>query len=123
MSIWPFFSRGRRDRELDEEIRAHLAMAARDRIERGEDPRAAEAAARREFGNRTLVEETTREMWGWSSFENLLRDICYAVRGLRHRPGSSARQCWSPLLLSRSFSVGCFGEAKRRVVNKGAPHS
>jgi len=90
MSKWLWFRRGYRDRELDEEIRAHLAMATRDRIERGEDPRAAEAAARREFGNRTLVAETTREMWGWSSLERLWRDVCYALRGLRRSPGFTA---------------------------------
>ncbi len=40
-----------RERELDEEIRAHLAMASGERIERGESPAEAEANARREFGN------------------------------------------------------------------------
>jgi hypothetical protein len=32
---WPTWRR-RQDDEIDEEIRAHLAMAVRDRIERGE---------------------------------------------------------------------------------------
>src|SRR4029453_18046230 len=32
-----------RDDELDEELRSHLTMAARDRIERGEDPAAGAA--------------------------------------------------------------------------------
>ena len=34
MSWWRFFARRRRD--LDEEIEAHLHMAVRDRVERGE---------------------------------------------------------------------------------------
>lgn len=38
---------GRRDREegLDEEIRSHLQMAVKDRVERGETAEQAEAAA------------------------------------------------------------------------------
>src|SRR5512142_337809 len=58
---------GRRDaadRALDEEIRAHLAMAVADRIARGESPDAALATARREFGNVGHVKEITREAWG-----------------------------------------------------------
>ena len=33
------------DLELDEEIRAHLALSIKERIERGEDPKAARIAA------------------------------------------------------------------------------
>ena len=38
------------ERELDEEIRGHLALSIKERIERGEDPEAARLAALREFG-------------------------------------------------------------------------
>ena len=82
--LW--FFRRRRNQELYEEIQAHLAMAARDRIDRGEEPRTAERAARVEFGNRALIQETTREMWGWTSLDQLLQDARYAVRGMRRSP-------------------------------------
>src|SRR5438045_1612416 len=80
----------RRNRELDEEMQAHLAMAIRDRIERGEEPRDAARAARREFGNRALIAETTREVWGWNWLERLSQDARYAVRGMRRSPAFTA---------------------------------
>lgn len=51
------FGRRRREDDLEQEIRSHLEMAARDGIDRGESPADADAAARREFGNVALVYE------------------------------------------------------------------
>ena|SRR2546426_559020 len=87
MSRWTRLFRRGNNQELDEEIQAHLAMAKRDRIERGDTPQGAEHAARAEFGNTTLVKEVTREMWGWTSFERFSQDLRYALRGIRRNPG------------------------------------
>jgi putative ABC transport system permease protein len=84
-SHW-FRKREWRDASLDDEIRAHLDMAVRDRIARGESPDAALAAARREFGNVAHVKEVTREMWGGIWRERLLQDLHYAFRSLRRAP-------------------------------------
>jgi len=83
----PFLSRGRRERELDEELAAHLAMATADRIARGESPEEAATSARRELGNEALVKESTRAQWGSGSLERLLQDARYGLRILRRSPG------------------------------------
>ena len=75
----------RKDRELAEEIRAHLEMAIHDRIERGEDPVAAEAAAKREFGNVLHVREVTRDVWGRTWIDRLVQDLRWAWRNVRNR--------------------------------------
>jgi putative ABC transport system permease protein len=85
MSWWRFFSRRRRD--LDEEIEAHLRMAVRDRVERGENLVEARAAAAKEFGNVLLVKDVTRETWGWEWLESAVQDLKYALRRLIKSPG------------------------------------
>ena len=80
----------RREEELDEEIRGHLRMAVRERVEKGETPEEAEAAALREFGNVGLVKEVTREMWGWVWLRQFGQDLRYGLRMMRRGPGFAA---------------------------------
>jgi len=51
------------DRDLDEEIRGHLALSVKERIERGEDPEAARLAALREFGYVPAIRDSMRSVW------------------------------------------------------------
>jgi putative ABC transport system permease protein len=85
MSWWRFFARRKRD--LDEEIEAHLRMAVRDRVQRGETLGEARAAAAKEFGNVPLVKDVTRETWGWQWLESGAQDLKYALRRLLKSPG------------------------------------
>src|SRR3989442_8226734 len=78
--------RAKADRELEEEIRFHLAEEARLRVERGESPEDAGRSARRDFGNPVLVREITREVWGWSAVERVAQDARYGWRMLWKSP-------------------------------------
>jgi predicted permease len=80
----------RRNRELQEEIEAHLQMNIADRMARGESEQSARQAAMREFGNVPMVQEVTREVWGWVWLERLAQNMRYAARRIRRSPGFSA---------------------------------
>jgi predicted permease len=82
--IWP--RRRHDDDDLEEEIGTHLAIEAKLRTEAGDTREDAELAARRDFGNVTLVKEVTRRFWGGILFENLTKDLQYALRMLRKSP-------------------------------------
>jgi hypothetical protein len=88
-----FFSRlfAKRKAELDEEIQTHLQMDIQNRKDRGESPEHARAEAMREFGNIALIEDVTRETWGWVWLERLGQDLKYALRQLRRSPFSPSR--------------------------------
>ena len=87
MSFW---RRKKREPELEEEVRSHLEMAARERVERGEAAEEAEHSARREFGNVELVKDVAREMWGWRSLDRLMQDLRFGVRMIAKSRGFTA---------------------------------
>ncbi len=81
-----FFRRQRIETDLNHEIQAHLALDTQARIERGELPDSARQSTLREFGNPGLVAEVTRDMWGLTWLEQLLKDLEFAFRVLRKAP-------------------------------------
>ncbi len=72
--------------ELERELRSDLELEEEEQRERGLSPEEAARAARRAFGNPTLIREQTREVWGWGGCERLLQDLRYAFRQLRRSP-------------------------------------
>ena len=61
MTLWQrLLQRRRTDEDRQEEIRTHLALAAKDRMADGEAREAARLAALKEFGNVMLTQETAR---------------------------------------------------------------
>jgi predicted permease len=78
------------DDEIQEEIAAHLRLAAADKMARGASREEAQRAARVEFGNVTHVAEVTREMRGGLWIERLGQDLRYGWRALRRTPAFTA---------------------------------
>ena len=76
----------RLDRDLDDEIQAHLELAARDYLRRGAAPDEARIAAARDFGGVTLAKEHCRETRGLPGLDSILQDVGYAARSLRSSP-------------------------------------
>src|SRR5713226_1320674 len=77
----------RLERDVEEELRAHIDMRARDNLAAGMSPEEARYDAQRRFGNSTLVKEDTRAMdiVGW--IETTGQNLRYAARMLRRTPG------------------------------------
>jgi predicted permease len=81
------FGRRDADAELDEELRAHVEMAAEENRRRGMTDDEARREALRSFGGVTQVREQFREQEGLLWLENLRRDAGYALRQMRRSPG------------------------------------
>jgi putative ABC transport system permease protein len=81
------FSRRRRYDDLTVSINEHIAERAEELMEDGIPQADAEQTARREFGNVTLTEERSREVWQWPTAESLLGDVRFALRQLTKSPG------------------------------------
>src|SRR5690242_4229656 len=80
------FSRRRMHKHLSEEIQEHLKEKIEELVAGGMPEEEARYAARREFGNLSLVEEDSREVWRWAFVENLFMDVRHGLRALRRNP-------------------------------------
>ena len=75
------------ERDLDDQIAAHLAEATDDYIARGLSQDDARRAALRDFGGVTQTRQVHREVRSFTWPENLRQDLHYTLRGLRKAPG------------------------------------
>jgi putative ABC transport system permease protein len=85
-----YLRRDRFDRELEEEMRFHLEMKAEENLAAGVSPEDARYAARRQFGNQTLLQEVSRDMWSFRYLETLAQDLRFCLRMMSKNPGFTA---------------------------------
>lgn len=86
MRWWQFW---KRDADLERELRSDLELEEQEQRDKGLSQEEARYAARRAFGNKTVIRERTHEEWGWAIFERLWQDIRYAARQLQRSAGFS----------------------------------
>ncbi|HEX5423882.1 MAG TPA: ABC transporter permease [Candidatus Acidoferrales bacterium] len=85
--IRSLFQKQHAERELDEELRGFMEMAAEESMKQGRSEKDALRAVRLERGSVEAAKEHVRSA-GWESIlETSWRDLCYGLRVLRKSPG------------------------------------
>src|SRR5260370_27785539 len=95
------FWRRRLYNDLSDEIREHLEEKIAELEAEGMSKREARAAARREFGDVSLVEEGGRACWGWTFTEGFFADVPFTLC-MVHKPPRFARVPILTLCLAHS---------------------
>ena len=88
--IWAVFRSGDLDRQLEEELEAHIALRTEDLIRRGLQSEEAEHTARVELGRVTQLREAHRETRALPFLDTLSQDLRYIFRTLAKTPGFTA---------------------------------
>jgi predicted permease len=84
------FRKGRIEREMAEEMEAHLALEAAANEQRGMSSEEARHAALRDFGGIEQAKEQCRDEHGFPPLETIAQDVRFAARTLRKNPGFTA---------------------------------
>ena len=75
------------DEELDEELLEHIDLATDENLRRGMSPQDAQRAALLKFGGVAQIKESYRLQRGLPLLDEVVQDIRFAWRQIRHAPG------------------------------------
>jgi len=114
-SLAALVGRRRQEADMDDEMRYHLEMSARQHVEEGMSEREARRVARREFGGVERHKDDMRDERGASTFFDALGDVRFALRSLRHRPGLTAAATIT-LAVGIGATSTVFGVVKRELL-------
>jgi hypothetical protein len=78
-SLRQLFTRRHIYRDLSEQIQQHLEEKIDAPMADGMSREEVKRAARREFGNIALIDESGREAWMWPGVERMFSDVTFAI--------------------------------------------
>jgi hypothetical protein len=76
------FHRRHVQHDLDDELKAHIALEIQQRVDRGETPSEAKTGALREIRSIQFVKEETQDVWNWRLITEFCRDVWLGFRAL-----------------------------------------
>jgi putative ABC transport system permease protein len=88
--LWGTLRPHRHDRDLEQELRLHLELAAEDALRTGHAPEQARQAARIRVGGAVQAMEALRDQRGLPWLDHLARDVRYGLRQIHRNPAFSS---------------------------------
>ena len=110
------FAQDKANREFDDELQAHLQLLTEQYLRQGMPAEEAGLAARRQFGNSSLVRERHREARSFLSLSAFWRDVRFGARQLARNPVFTVIAV-SSLGLGIGANTAIFSAAKRVLLD------